>query len=98
MKQHLETVESSNAGTYERDVNQLLKEGYKIKSTNICNKDDGSYDAYSLYQAILVKDIIEELVPDEELSKQVNISEKELYKITKLEDKELEELINDKNS
>lgn len=57
MKQHLVTVENPNAGTFENEVNALLEEGYKIKSTHIGGRETGSCDEWSMYQAILVKDI-----------------------------------------
>jgi hypothetical protein len=44
MKQHLAVVEESNA------------EGYKIKTTHIMGQYVGTYDEYSIYQAVLVKE------------------------------------------
>lgn len=56
MKQNIQTIESSNASTYEKNVNELLKEGFLIKSTHIKGVEVGSYDEGSVYQAILVKE------------------------------------------
>jgi len=63
MKQHLVTVESSKAESFEKEVNDLLAKGYKVKSTHIGGREVGSYDEYSIYQAILVKDVFEEEIP-----------------------------------
>lgn len=58
MKQHLVTVESSDSKDFEKRINTLLEDGYEIKSTYINGREVGSYDEYSVYQAILVKDIV----------------------------------------
>lgn len=59
MKQHLQTVEGAGSGTFESMVNKLLDDGYVVKSTCISKREVGTYDEYSLYQAILVKDLDE---------------------------------------
>ena len=56
MKQHLKTVENTGSTLFERDVNELLAEGYKVKTTNIRKLEAGTYNETSVYQAILVKD------------------------------------------
>jgi len=65
MKQQLVTVESSSDSSFDKEVNALLKEGYEIKSTHISGREVGTYGEYSLYQAILVKDMIREVSQDE---------------------------------
>lgn len=61
MKQHLILVASSNRDDYEEEVNELIEEGYLIKSTNIANREVGSYDEWSQYQAIMIKDTKSEM-------------------------------------
>ena len=60
MSQHLRTVESTGEGSFEKDVNKLLEEGYKVTSTCISKREVGTYDEYSIFQAILIKDSEEE--------------------------------------
>lgn len=85
MKQHLVTIESANASKYEREVNELLEEGYLISSTHIRGVEVGSYDEDSVYQAILVKES-EEVRTNERVKIEAsfrNISDEELEKLTK---------------
>jgi hypothetical protein len=56
MKQHLAVVEESNADDFVQRVNDLVGEGYKIKTTHIMGQYVGTYDEYSIYQAVLVKE------------------------------------------
>lgn len=89
MKQHLVTVESGSASKYENDINELLEEGYLIAATHIRGIEVGSYDEGSVYQAILVKDIIEE-----KSKEHVKIN----FDVANASNKELEDLLRNENS
>lgn len=57
MKQILKTVESSSPKDYDERVNELLRAGYMVKSVSIGKREVGTYDEFSVFQAILVRDI-----------------------------------------
>lgn len=71
MKQHLVTVENSDAKAFANEVNTLLAEGYEVKSTHIKGEEVGIYDEFSTYQAILVKDVIREVPPPDKRVKNI---------------------------
>jgi hypothetical protein len=56
MKQYIETVSSSSANEFDKEVKELLKEGYKVQSTCISKREVGSYEEFSVLQAILLKE------------------------------------------
>lgn len=56
MKQHLQTVEYTSAGGFEKEVNELLNQGYIVKSTLISKRWANTPEEYSIYQAILIKE------------------------------------------
>lgn len=56
MKQRVETVETTGGSAFDREVNKLLDEGYKLQTTCISKRNAGTYDEYSLFQAILLKE------------------------------------------
>lgn len=56
MKQHIKAVSSSSSSEYEREVNALLEDGYTVQTTSIGKRDVGSYDEYSIFQAILLRE------------------------------------------
>lgn len=56
MKQHIETVHDSSSVQFEREVNRLIGEGYRVQSTCISKREVGTYDEYSVYDAILLKE------------------------------------------
>jgi len=81
MKQHLITIENSKAKTFENEINALLVEGYEVKSTYIGGREVGTYNEWSVYQAIPVKDVIDK-TPHEHVK--VN------FKFNNKQDKELD--------
>lgn len=76
-KQHLVTVEKSNAKSFEEEVNDLLKKGYEVKSTHVGKREAGSYDEWSVFQAILVKDTVDEASPGKNVNINLQFTEKE---------------------
>lgn len=86
MKQHLKTVSSSSRKQFEDEVNELMEEGYLLKSTHIAGSEVGSYDEGSIYHAILVKDL--ELIKQPDEHTKINfsfkgVSDEELKKLAK---------------
>ena len=60
--QTIKVLESSDPKQFEIDVNDCLKEGYRISSTSCGFVDDSKYDYCGSYQAVLVCEIKEEKI------------------------------------
>jgi hypothetical protein len=61
MKQQILIIENSDAVDFENRVNVCLTEGWKISSTSCGFVNSESYNFCSSYQAILVKEVANEL-------------------------------------
>jgi hypothetical protein len=76
--QQIKVIESADCDEFERDVNDLLSNGYRVLSSNCGFVNSEKYDFCSSYQAILINNMIEFMKLDkneQEVVEELNIED-----------------------